>query len=114
MSYLSLSVITSFIVYLAYYTIILGCAVEAKTDNPSPITQQNNEIPKLPSLWFKGIPVRRFKALGYPQITRENVPPPALEFDTFDDSNDFDKRFDDYGHLRFGKRDNFDDYGHMR
>ncbi|XP_039492415.1 drosulfakinins [Drosophila santomea] len=34
-----------------------------------------------------------------------------------DDENTKSKRFDDYGHMRFGKRggdDQFDDYGHMR
>ena len=34
------------------------------------------------------------------------------------DDEDIQKRFDDYGHMRFGKRggegDQFDDYGHMR
>ncbi|KAJ9587735.1 hypothetical protein L9F63_018843 [Diploptera punctata] len=32
-----------------------------------------------------------------------------------DDNIDFSKRqSDDYGHLRFGKREPFEDYGHMR
>lgn len=33
-----------------------------------------------------------------------------------DDSIETNKRFDDYGHMRFGKRneDQFDDYGHLR
>lgn len=33
-----------------------------------------------------------------------------------DDSFDKTKRYDDYGHMRFGKRqdEQFDDYGHMR
>lgn len=43
-----------------------------------------------------------------------------LEFDLLTDDDDFidkSKRYDDYGHMRFGKRagdDHFDDYGHMR
>ncbi|XP_078032977.1 drosulfakinin [Augochlora pura] len=28
--------------------------------------------------------------------------------------NSFGEGFDDYGHMRFGKREQFDDYGHMR
>jgi hypothetical protein len=42
------------------------------------------------------------------------------EFEFMDESSrdDMEKRFDDYGHMRFGKRavgeDGFDDYGHMR
>lgn len=32
-----------------------------------------------------------------------------------DEVVDFNKRLsDDYGHMRFGKREQFDDYGHMR
>lgn len=42
-----------------------------------------------------------------------------LEIDLLADDDDFidkSKRYDDYGHMRFGKRgdDHFDDYGHMR
>lgn len=42
-----------------------------------------------------------------------------LEIDLLVDDDDFidkSKRYDDYGHMRFGKRgdDHFDDYGHMR
>lgn len=42
-----------------------------------------------------------------------------LEIDLLVDDDDFlksEKRYDDYGHMRFGKRgdDHFDDYGHMR
>lgn len=118
MGYLSVSIVTSFVVYLAYYTIIFGSLVDAKTDNSgaAPIAQPNNEIPKLSNLWFKALPQRRFKnPYEYRPLPRENYQP--LEIDNFDDSNDIEKKFDDYGHLRFGKRfggDNFDDYGHMR
>lgn len=51
------------------------------------------------------------------QISRSKIP---IELDLLIDSeNDGErtKRFDDYGHMRFGKRggeDQFDDYGHMR
>lgn len=41
-----------------------------------------------------------------------------LEIDLLVDDDDLidnSKRYDDYGHMRFGKRDeHFDDYGHMR
>lgn len=46
---------------------------------------------------------------------RSRVLPPSL-YDA-EDTFDMNKRqFDDYGHMRFGKRgdDKFDDYGHMR
>lgn len=51
------------------------------------------------------------------QLSRSKTP---NEFDILSDDDDlFDmsKKFDDYGHMRFGKRgegDQFDDYGHMR
>lgn len=51
------------------------------------------------------------------QLSRSKAP---SEFDILNDDDDlFDinKKFDDYGHMRFGKRgegDQFDDYGHMR
>lgn len=48
-----------------------------------------------------------------------NAQPRVLEVVDFqvDDADVFDgnsKRFDDYGHSRFGKRNEFDDYGHSR
>ncbi|XP_037729864.1 drosulfakinins [Drosophila subpulchrella] len=52
-----------------------------------------------------------------PLISRPIIP---IEMDLLVDNNEDRtkaKRFDDYGHMRFGKRggdDQFDDYGHMR
>lgn len=52
-----------------------------------------------------------------PLISRPII---AIELDLLMDNDDERtkaKRFDDYGHMRFGKRggdDQFDDYGHMR
>ena len=48
-----------------------------------------------------------------------NAQPRVLEVVDFpmEDADVFDgnsKRFDDYGHSRFGKRNGFDDYGHSR
>jgi len=50
------------------------------------------------------------------QISRSKIP---IELDLLVDDDEIDKtkRFDDYGHMRFGKRggeEQFDDYGHMR
>lgn len=55
----------------------------------------------------------------YQQKLRSRIP---LNLDLMDflleyDDEDRSKRFDDYGHMRFGKRggeEQFDDYGHMR
>ncbi|XP_054747521.1 drosulfakinins [Anastrepha obliqua] len=50
------------------------------------------------------------------QISRSKIP---IEMDLLIENEDSSrpKRFDDYGHMRFGKRggeEQFDDYGHMR
>lgn len=50
------------------------------------------------------------------KISRSKLP---IELGYFVDNDDGErpKRFDDYGHMRFGKRggdEQFDDYGHMR
>lgn len=40
-----------------------------------------------------------------------------LLLEEYENEDDRSKRYDDYGHMRFGKRggeDQFDDYGHMR
>lgn len=50
------------------------------------------------------------------QISRSKVPI-ELGFFVDGDGDERQKRFDDYGHMRFGKRggdEQFDDYGHMR
>lgn len=50
------------------------------------------------------------------QISRSKVPI-ELGFFVDGDGDERPKRFDDYGHMRFGKRggdEQFDDYGHMR
>lgn len=56
-----------------------------------------------------------------PQYVRARLVPlePATDvlndFVIDDEVMDFNKRLsDDYGHMRFGKREQFDDYGHMR
>ncbi|XP_022214379.2 drosulfakinins [Drosophila obscura] len=64
---------------------------------------------------------RHQRSIGFghrvPLISRPVVP---IELDLLMDNEDdrtMSKRFDDYGHMRFGKRggdDQFDDYGHMR
>ncbi|EDX11558.1 drosulfakinins [Drosophila simulans] len=64
---------------------------------------------------------RNQKAISFgrrvPLISRPMIP---IELDLLMDNDDERtkaKRFDDYGHMRFGKRggdDQFDDYGHMR
>ncbi|KAH8420883.1 hypothetical protein KR222_008311 [Zaprionus bogoriensis] len=63
---------------------------------------------------------RNQRSFGYGpkvfQISRSKMP---IELGLFLENEDGErpKRFDDYGHMRFGKRggdEQFDDYGHMR
>lgn len=86
---------------------------------------------KLQSVWYKNAYNRRSAAgpghIGtYTVLQRSPGPmgpklPLAYVADiNFIDDEDVEKRFDDYGHMRFGKRggggegEQFDDYGHMR
>lgn len=69
---------------------------------------------------FNVVPLRRFNKQLYGKYLQKSKVPLELDFLLDDDLADADvkaKRYDDYGHLRFGKRGgegSFDDYGHMR
>lgn len=66
------------------------------------------------------VPFRRFSKQLYAKYLQKSKVPLESDFLLNDDFTDTDvraKRYDDYGHLRFGKRGGegaFDDYGHMR
>ncbi|EDV94462.1 drosulfakinins [Drosophila grimshawi] len=73
-----------------------------------------------PSLVHFGNSRRNLRSIGFGHrffpITRSKIPI-ELEMLVENDEIERPKRFDDYGHMRFGKRngdDQFDDYGHMR
>lgn len=65
---------------------------------------------------------KRMASGGAPLLARSEKLPAELDLMLDDDEPQMDlpKRFDDYGHMRFGKRgngggdDTSDDYGHMR
>lgn len=61
MGYLSVTFITSLIVYLTYFNIAL---IEAK--DISAATVNENNVQKIPSMWLKAMPVRRFYKPAYP------------------------------------------------
>lgn len=80
--------------------------IEGKVVPSPPETQQiSSELEKRPTLWLKSIPIRRNKQM--------NSIPNDVEF--IDETDEgIRKRFDNYGHMRFGKRGGpggFDDYG---
>lgn len=142
MARLSLSILTTLIIYVAYQT--LACEALSTSDGSSSnsrgsqstrnsetvenLLSQDDRLSKLQSAWLKNAYNRR--SLGAPAsagrigtytVLRRSPPVGAgnyLADLNFVDDEDVEKRFDDYGHMRFGKRggegDQFDDYGHMR
>lgn len=92
------------------FTLLFACffinCIDAKIV-PTPSDSQqltNNEIQKRPSFWVHNYPVRRSKLQN------------ANDIEFVDETDDqIRKRFDNYGHMRFGKRggpgEGFDDYG---
>jgi hypothetical protein len=116
MGSISLTFIFTFAVYLTYYSLIAGQAIDAaKTTIQSSPSITNEQLPKNP--WVRALN-KRFRPFSYglmPMRRPDTVANFLSDFDMLDD-NDVDKRFDDYGHMRFGKRgggegEAFDDYG---
>lgn len=107
-----------FAILLAFYLLSFGHAYAATNsmENPnsmnahSTLRSLHNNRPLRANINFGALP-------KLVQLSRSKIP---NEFDVLSDDDDmFDisKKFDDYGHMRFGKRgegDQFDDYGHMR
>ena len=118
MGYNSITVLTSFLILVAYSVLLHSAnanAIESSAD-----TQTTNEFShKRPTVWLNSIPVlRRLKPLNSYPLYRRDLQS-EVEFTDSDSINNIEKKFDDYGHMRFGKRgggegDGFDDYGHMR
>lgn len=115
MGYISLTIVSSVTLLMAYSILISGA--QAKLVNSGEGTQAvANELMQkrpLPAVWLKSYPVRRLKPVSSYRLAQ----PTEVEF--IDDTvNDIEKRFDDYGHMRFGKRgggegEGFDDYGNL-
>lgn len=121
MGHISVSVFASVLVFMTYYFLLTNVSAESSS---SP--NEGNRKPQ--SLPGKGT-YKRFLRSSFEnsnlgsqqrvlQLSRSKIP---IELDLLlDDDEGFDKskRYDDYGHMRFGKRaggeDQFDDYGHMR
>lgn len=139
MARLTLSILTTLLIYVAYQA--LACEALSASDGSSSnsrgsqstrnsetvenLLNQDDALSKLQNVWFKNAYNRRSPAstgrIGTYTVLRRS--PSAgvgnyLADLNFVDDEDVEKRFDDYGHMRFGKRggegDQFDDYGHMR
>lgn len=144
MARLTLPIVTTLIIYFAYQALASealstsdrtssssnnrGSQSTRSSDTVENLLSQDDGLSKLHSAWFKNAYNRR--SLGAPAgagrigtytVLRRSPSVGAgsyLADLNFVDDEDVEKRFDDYGHMRFGKRggegDQFDDYGHMR
>ncbi|XP_037024525.1 drosulfakinins [Bradysia coprophila] len=116
MGQVSVSILTSLVIFLVYYFLVGNVAASSsvnsdtiqKTQSPH-ATQNYRRYHRSPMNSGSGS-----KSL----LPRSKIIPIELDL-LLDDEEMYDKskRYDDYGHMRFGKRggeDQFDDYGHMR
>lgn len=136
MGQLSVTIVTSFVVVLTYYLVLFSVFVSSTPTNTaerSDDTSTQPDVNRNAARIFKPM-VPMVYAYNFNRNIRtpfsNSISPrlaPAiqhkiqpLELDLLVDDDDFidkSKRYDDYGHMRFGKRggdDQFDDYGHMR
>lgn len=98
MGYLSLTILTSFALLVAYSNLIR--VAEAKISGDVGTQATNELLQKRPAVWLKQFPIRRLKSgNAYSVYRRDFHSPSDLEF-TDDAVNDIEKRFDDYGHMR--------------
>jgi hypothetical protein len=120
MGYISLTVVSSFTLLVAYSILISGTNAKlTSVESGSPSAISNDLMQKRPSpaVWLKSYPIRRLKPVNAFSASRREFQPAEVEF-VDETGNDVEKRFDDYGHMRFGKRgggegEGFDDYGEV-
>ena len=113
MGHISVSILTSLIIFVMYY-LLMGnvSAANSVTDI------QKTQTPHAPQN-YKRYHRSAVNSGSKTLISRSKIIPIELDL-LLDDEEMYDKskRYDDYGHMRFGKRaggeDQFDDYGHMR
>ncbi|XP_055599516.1 uncharacterized protein LOC129748791 [Uranotaenia lowii] len=125
MARLTLSILASLIIYFAYHalasealaTVGSKTSINGEVDNPL----GDEGLSKLQTAWLRSVYNRRPAASPYAMLRKggsSRNPTGYLADVNLFDGDDIEKRFDDYGHMRFGKRggegDQFDDYGHMR
>ncbi|XP_058452793.1 uncharacterized protein LOC131431220 [Malaya genurostris] len=138
MTRITLTILATLIIYLTYQTIVSE-ALATSVSNPANGDNlvSDDTLGKSVNAWLKSTYNRRTPGLtagnrfGALALLRRSPPPPMdsgvsggkLPLAYISDvglieDDSVDKRFDDYGHMRFGKRggegDQFDDYGHMR
>lgn len=98
MGCISLTVLTSFSLLVAYSVLIGGADAKA-TGDPTQTANESSPNRLLPAVWVKPFPNRRLKTMNALSAYRRDFPP---EVEFVDDAvNYIEKRFDDdYGHMR--------------
>lgn len=102
MGYISLTIVSSFTLLVAYSTLISGAQGKLMNSGDSGTQAVTNDLmQKRPSsaAWLKSYPIRRLKPLNAYPVYRRDSQPSEVEF-VEDSVNDIEKRFDDYGHMR--------------
>lgn len=120
MGHVSVSILTSLSVFLVYYLLVGNVAASSNVNSD---TIQKTQSPHALQNYrrYHRSPINSGSGLGSGSkslLPRSKIIPIELDL-LLDDEEMYDKskRYDDYGHMRFGKRggeDQFDDYGHMR
>lgn len=136
MGQLSVTIVTSFILFLTYYLFVFSVLAKASAvpatgsrSSSGPGSRgalsstlensRSNRRLTLPLIYTRNArsPFSNSMTSGHVGPVSHPKVPVEMEF-LLDDDEFYDKskRYDDYGHMRFGKRgeDQFDDYGHMR
>ncbi|XP_021703537.1 drosulfakinins [Aedes aegypti] len=144
MARLTLSILISLTIYFTYQAVaseaLSTSGVRSSSNSQSTRSSEAMEsllgrddgLNKLQSVWFKNVYSRRsagpvgpghigtYTVLQRSPAGGSKLPLAYVADINFIDDEDIEKRFDDYGHMRFGKRggggegEQFDDYGHMR
>lgn len=119
MSKFTLSFLASFIIYLAYYALVCESLTTSDGKAANTLEAIPEDIQSLKNSWSRFTnkkPSRPVYVLS--AYRRDRINPAELEY--YSDTLDKRSAFDDYGHLRFGKRQDgkrnqdWEDYGHMR
>lgn len=119
MGHISVSILTSLVIFLMYY--LLVGTVSASSSVNSDNIQKTQQTPHAATQNYKRYhrsPMNGGTLGSKTLLPRSKIIPIEVDL-LLDDDEMYDKskRYDDYGHMRFGKRggeDQFDDYGHMR
>lgn len=131
MGQLSYKTLVSIFVYFAIYLVFSAAVNAAPAEHTDDIGEaQRNQIVanRNAARLFKTFSTYNFnRNIRTPNGAAQRIIPLTIPHTKFqpleidlvvDDDDPFDKtkRYDDYGHMRFGKRqdEQFDDYGHMR